>query len=246
MIAALPSSLIAAIPFALAAGLVSFVSPCVLPLVPGYVAFMGGAVGAGDVRRRRGRALAGAFLFVLGFTIVFVSTGALFGELGNHLQHNRGVSIFFGLVTIVLGLFFAGWLPVRWLQRERRSHHLPSATLLGAVALGFLFGLGWTPCIGPTLASIEGLAASTSGSTALRGSMLALFYCFGLGIPFVLFAVAGEWATTTSQWLRRHQRILAVSGGVMLIIIGLLEVTGLWAHFITWLQVHYPSSPSSI
>lgn len=246
MIASLPSSLIVAIPIAIAAGLVSFVSPCVLPLVPGYVAFLSGAVGREEPRRQRGRAVFGSLSFVAGFSAVFVSEGALFGELGHHLQHDRWVSVTFGIVTVGLGLFFAGWLPSGWLQRERRSHRLPSATVLGALILGFLFGLGWIPCIGPTLAAIDGLAASTSGATALRGSLLALFYCVGLGVPFVVFALAGEWATKTSVWLRRRQRVLAVGGGVMLIVIGVLEVSGAWAHVITWLQVHFPSSPSSL
>jgi cytochrome c-type biogenesis protein len=246
VIATLPSSLLAAIPLAVAAGLVSFVSPCVLPLVPGYVAFLGGAVGKLEPKRRRGRAVFGALSFVCGFAVVFVSEGALFGELGNHLQHDRAVSVVFGLITIILGMFFAGWLPNSWLQRERRSHRLPSATVLGALALGFLFGLGWIPCIGPTLAAIDGLAASTSGATAFRGSLLAFFYCLGLGLPFVMFAMAGEWATKTSKFLRRHQRFFAVVGGAMLILIGVLEVTGLWAHFVTWLQVHFPSSSTSI
>jgi cytochrome c-type biogenesis protein len=246
VIASIPASFIVDVPVAIAAGLVSFVSPCVLPLVPGYMAFLSGAVGNAEPQRRRGRAVFGALSFVAGFAIVFVSEGALFGEIGQHLKQDRWVSITFGVITILLGLFFAGWLPNRWLQRERRSHHVPSATVFGALALGILFALGWTPCLGPTLSAIYGLAASSSGATALRGSLLALFYCLGLGIPFVIFAVAGEWATKTSRWLRRHQRVLAVIGGSLLIVIGVMEVTGAWAHVITWLQVHFPTSRSSI
>jgi cytochrome c-type biogenesis protein len=241
VIAALPSSLLAAIPLAIAAGFVSFASPCVLPLLPGYLAFLGGALG-NESERTKYRATAGAVSFILGFSLFYVSLGAVFGELGQQFRdHQRVIAVVFGIGTIVLGLFFAGWLPWARLQRERRWHYVPSATVVGAFLLGFLFGVGWTPCIGPTLASILGIAASTSGSTATRGSILAFFYCCGLGIPFVLFAVAGEWATTTSAWLRRHQRVIGQVGGVMLIAIGVAEVTGLWAHFVIWLQDHVPS-----
>jgi cytochrome c-type biogenesis protein len=242
VIATLPSSLIAAIPVAIAAGLVSFASPCILPLVPGYMAFIGGAIGGPDARRRKSRAVTGAVVFIGGFSTVFVVEGALFGELGSTLKtHQRPIEIAFGVLTIILGLFFAGWLPNRWMQREARWHRLPSATILGAGALGFLFGLGWSPCIGPTLASILGIAASSSNATALRGSILALFYCLGLGIPFLLFALAGEWAAKTSRWLRRHQRAVAIVGGVMLIAIGVAELMGWWQDLVVWLQVHVPS-----
>jgi cytochrome c-type biogenesis protein len=158
-------------------------------------------------------------------------------------NHDRIFEVIFGVVTIGLGLFFAGWWPSKWLSRERRVQHLPRATIIGAAALGFTFGLSWTPCIGPTLAAILGLA-STSGATALRGSILVAFYCFGLGIPFVVAALATEWATTTSSWFRRHARVIGIMGGVLLITIGLLEVTGWWNTFVTWLQVHYPASDS--
>jgi cytochrome c-type biogenesis protein len=241
VIATLPSSLLAAIPLAVAAGLVSFASPCVLPLVPGYLAFLGGAIGV-ETAQSRYRAVVGSFSFILGFAAIFVSEGALFGELGQQFRvHQRTIAVIFGVVTILLGLFFAGWLPAASLQRERRWHHLPSATVAGACALGFLFGVGWAPCIGPTLASILGIAASSSGATAARGSVLAFFYCLGLGIPFVIFAVAGEWAANTSRWLRAHQRLVGRVGGLLLVAIGLAEVSGQWAHFVTWLQVHSPS-----
>ncbi len=238
MIATLPSSLLAAIPVAIAAGFVSFVSPCVLPLLPGYLGFLSGSLGTVSVRRP-GRTVLGAMAFILGFTLVFVSYGALFGELGNTLKTDqRTISIIFGVVTIVMGMLFAGWLPSAWLLRERRVHFLPSATVFGALLLGFFFGVGWSPCIGPTLAAVVGLASSSSGASAARGSTLAFFYCVGLGIPFIVFALFGEWATGTSKWLRRHQHTLAVVGGIMLIVVGVLEVTGLWAHFVIYLQDH--------
>ncbi|HQT99012.1 MAG TPA: cytochrome c biogenesis protein CcdA [Acidimicrobiales bacterium] len=244
MIATLPSALLAAIPLAIAAGLVSFASPCVLPLLPGYLAFLGGATGRIEGRNGRGRAVIGALAFICGFAVVFVSLGALFGGLGASLRtHQRILEIVFGFVTILLGLFFAGWWPSSWLQRERRLHHLPRASVLGAAILGFTFALGWTPCVGPTLGSILGLA-STSGATALRGSILAFFYCIGLGVPFIFAALATEWMASASTWLRRHAVIIGRVGGVMLIVIGVCEMTGLWHSFVLWLQVHFPSSTS--
>lgn len=244
MIASVASaSLFAAIPVAVAAGLVSFVSPCVLPLLPGYLAFLSGSAGRLEGRGGRGRALVGSIAFIVGFAMVFVSLGAIFGQLGRDVRlYQRTLEIVFGIVTIALGLFFAGWWPAAWLQRERRVHYLPRASVLGAGALGFTFGLGWAPCIGPTLGVILGLAASSSGATALRGSLLAFFYCLGLGIPFVIAALATEWMAAASAWLRRHTRAISTVGGVLLIAIGLCEVTGLWHTFVVWLQVHFPSS----
>lgn len=235
--------LVAALPIAVAAGFVSFVSPCVLPLLPGYLAFLSGATGSIEGRSGRGRAVLGSLAFVFGFALVFVSFGALFGGLGGSLQaHQRTLEIVFGLVTILLGLFFAGWWPSSWLQRDRRVHRLPKVSIVGAAMLGFLFALGWTPCIGPTLGAILGLAASSSGATALRGSILAFFYCLGLGIPFVVAALASEWMTSASAWIRRHHRVIGRVGGLLLIVIGVCEVTGAWHSFVVWLQVHFPSS----
>lgn len=243
MIATLPGSLLAALPLAFAAGLVSFVSPCVLPLLPGYVAFLSGATGRIEGRSGRGRAVVGSLAFVLGFAVVFVSFGAVFGGLGSSLRtHQRTLEVVFGIVTVMLGLFFAGWWPSAWLQRDRRVHHLPRVTVLGAALLGFTFALGWTPCIGPTLAAILGLAASSSGATAFRGSVLAFVYCLGLGLPFVVAALATEWMATVSTWLRRHHRVIGRIGGILLILIGLAEVTGAWHAFVLWLQIHIPAS----
>jgi cytochrome c-type biogenesis protein len=242
MIATLPSSLLAALPIAVAAGFVSFISPCVLPLLPGYLAFLSGAAGSLEGRSGRGRAVIGAVAFIIGFAIVFVSLGALFGGFGALLRDDeRILSVVFGVITILLGMFFGGWWPSSWLNRERRIHYLPRASILGAGALGFLFALGWTPCIGPTLGAIIGLEEN-SGATALRGSILAFFYCLGLGIPFIVAALATEWVSTASSWLRRHQRAIGRIGGLLLIVIGILEVTGAWHAFVLWLQVHFPSS----
>ncbi|MFI5036407.1 MAG: cytochrome c biogenesis CcdA family protein [Acidimicrobiales bacterium] len=241
MIAALPSSLIAAMPLAFAAGLVSFASPCVLPLLPGYVAFLSGATGQVEGRSGRGRAVAGSLAFILGFSVVFVSLGALFGGLGNSLQtHQRPFEIGFGVVTIALGFFFAGWWPAAWLQRERRIHYLPRASVLGAAALGFTFALGWTPCLGPTLSAILGLSLSTSGASEVRGSILTFVYCLGLGVPFLVAALATEWMAVASTWMRRHAHTIGRVGGVLLVAIGLTEVTGTWLTFVLWLKVHVP------
>ena len=237
--------LIAALPIAVAAGLVSFVSPCVLPLLPGYLAFLSGATGSIEGRSGRGRAVLGSLAFIFGFAVVFVSFGAVFGGLGSSLRtHQRTLEIAFGVVTILLGLFFAGWWPSTWLQRDRRVHRLPRVSIVGAAMLGFLFALGWTPCIGPTLAAILGLAASSSGATAVRGSILAFFYCLGLGIPFVVAAFASEWMTTASQWLRRHHRTIGHLGGILLMVIGALEVSGAWQSFVIWLQTQLPATTS--
>jgi cytochrome c-type biogenesis protein len=245
MAATLPASLFAAIPLAIAAGLISFASPCVLPLVPGYLAFLTGAAGRLEGRSGRGRAVVGSIAFIAGFTLVFVSFGALFGGFGQRLDaHQRVLEIIFGVITIGLGLFFAGWWPSSWLNRERRLHHLPRATIVGAAALGFTFGLGWTPCIGPTLSAILLLASASSGATALRGSILALFYCVGLGIPFLVAALATEWMSVISTWLRRHAKAIGVIGGVLLIAIGVCEITGWWHTFVLWLQTHLPSTSS--
>jgi cytochrome c-type biogenesis protein len=245
VIATLPSSLLAALPIAVAAGFVSFISPCVLPLLPGYLAFLSGAAGSLEGRSGRGRAVVGSVAFILGFAVVFVSVGALFGGLGASLKdHQRGLAIVFGAVTILLGMFFAGWWPSTFLNRERRIHYLPRASIIGAAALGFLFALGWTPCLGPTLAAIVGLEQATPGATALRGSILALFYCLGLGIPFIVAALATEWVTTASSWLRRHQRAIGRIGGALLIVIGVLEVTGAWQSFVIWLQTNFPATNS--
>ncbi len=240
-------SLLVALPIALVAGLLSFASPCVLPLVPGYLSFLGGSVGAqaasGSNGRRVGRTVLGSLAFVAGFTLVFVSYGALFGGLGSALRsHERALSIVFGSITVVLGLFFAGLLPgADVLNREVRIHWLPRATIGGAGLLGVLFSLGWTPCIGPALGAILGLAASTSGTSALKGSVLAIAYCIGLGIPFVVAALATEKVAVFSAFIRRHALLLMRVGGIMLVVVGLLEVTGVWTKLVIALQDHFRS-----
>jgi cytochrome c-type biogenesis protein len=229
-------SLLLAVPLAAAAGLVSFLSPCVLPLVPGYLSYVTGLSGADMVAHKRGRMLIGGLLVVVGFTVVFVTAGVAFGGLGGVFQtHQSVITRVLGVVTIALGLAFMGLIP--GLQRDVRIHHRPAVGLAGAPVLGVLFGVGWTPCIGPTLAAVETLAYTTG--TAGRGALLAAAYCLGLGAPFILTAVAYRWALGAFGLVKRHYRAVMGIGGGLLVVIGLLLVSGLWVHVTEWLQVHY-------
>ena len=230
-------TLLLAVPLAVAAGLVSFLSPCVLPLVPGYLSYvtgLGGAEVLDKESRRRGRMVAGALLFVAGFTVVFVSAGVLLGSLGGFLLENQVVlQRVLGSLTIVLGLVFIGGLP--WLQRDLRLHSKPAVGLAGAPMLGVLFGLGWTPCIGPTLGAV--MALGIDGGTAVRGGVLAVAYCLGLGLPFVVTALAFSRAMSAFAWVKRHQVWVMRAGGAMLLTIGVLLVTGVWNDWTTAMQV---------
>ncbi|MFJ5553257.1 cytochrome c biogenesis CcdA family protein [Streptomyces sp. NPDC093225] len=227
-------ALLLAVPLALLGGLVSFFSPCVLPLVPGYLSYVTGVGGADLAEARRGRMVAGAGLFVLGFTAVFVSGGALFGYFGDTLQaHKEVISRVLGGLVILLGLFFMGWIP-GLTMREFRFHKKPAAGLLGAPVLGVLFGIGWTPCMGPTLAAATSLAFE-QGSAA-RGALLTTVFCLGLGVPFVLTAVAFRKALGAFDWVKKHYAWVMRIGGGMLILTGLLLVTGTWDSIIGEMQ----------
>jgi cytochrome c-type biogenesis protein len=227
-------SMMAALPIAVLAGLVSFLSPCILPLVPGYLSYVTGLTGVDLEERRRGRLVLGAVLFVAGFTFVFVAAGYFVGGLGTFfVAHQQTLQRALGAVTIVLGLAFVGSVP--WLQREHRFHHRPAVGLAGAPLLGVLFGLGWTPCVGPTLGAVLSLAYS-EGSTS-RGGVLAVAYCLGLGIPFVLTALAFRRAMGAFGWVKRHYVWVTRAGGAMLVAIGVLLVTGLWNDLTVALQV---------
>ncbi|MFJ4783421.1 cytochrome c biogenesis CcdA family protein [Streptomyces sp. NPDC088794] len=230
----LNGALLVALPVALLGGLVSFFSPCVLPLVPGYLSYVTGVTGTDLAEARRGRMVAGASLFVLGFTAVFVSSGALFGYFGDTLQDNKGVlSKVLGSLMILMGVFFMGLMP--WMtQREFRFHRRPVAGLAGAPLLGALFGIGWTPCIGPTLASV--LALSSQQSSAGRGAILTVAYCLGLGVPFVLAAVAFRKALGAFGWVKRHYVWVMRIGGTMMIVTGLLLLTGAWDSLVQDMQ----------
>lgn len=228
-------ALLLALPIAVLAGLVSFFSPCVLPLVPGYISYVTGVTGTDLAAAKRGRMVAGASLFVLGFTAVFVSGGALFGYFGSTLQEHRELlSKVLGALMVLLGIFFMGLMP--WLtQREFRIHKRPLSGLVGAPLLGALFGVGWTPCIGPTLSAVTFLAANEA--SAGRGALLTVAYCLGLGLPFVLAAMTLRKALGAFSWIKQHYTWVMRTGGVMMTTTGLLLLTGLWDRIVQSMQV---------
>ncbi|KQS58937.1 cytochrome C biogenesis protein ResC [Geodermatophilus sp. Leaf369] len=239
-------------------GLISFASPCVLPLVPGYLSYVTGLVGTGvrtatpatpapagdgavatavrapvDERSPRGRMVLGAVLFVLGFTAVFVAFGAAFGGLGRLLLvHADVITRVMGGVTVLVGLGFLGWLP--FLQRTKKLSVKPATGLAGAPLLGVVFGLGWTPCLGPTLSAVNSLAFTEA--TAARGAFLGVAYCLGLGVPFVLVALGARWAVGATTFLRRHAAAVSRFGGAVLIVVGLLLLTGAWTEMMIWFR----------
>ena len=203
---------------ALAAGLISFASPCVIPLVPGYLAYVGGVAGS------RRKVFLGASLFVLGFSLLFISYGVLFGELGARIIANSSnLARLLGLLTIFFGLIFL------FSEKFYRSFKLPfvaKSGLVSAPILGFMFGLGWTPCIGPTLAAVQTLALIEA--SALRGAILSFFYCVGLGLPFLLFALLIDKSRALQQAIAKRGRVISLIGGLFLIVIGLLQLLGIW------------------
>jgi cytochrome c-type biogenesis protein len=245
-------SLLLAIPVAALAGLVSFLSPCVLPLVPAYLSYVtglsaadlaaaqapgvsdgpGATVAAGVLRasrsgHRRSRVLVGSLLFVAGFSAVFILFGAVFGYAGAHLDaHAVLIDRIGGGVAIVMGAAFMGWIP--GFQREFRIRRLPSVGLVGAPLLGIAFGVGWTPCTGPTLATVQTLALDPNTATAARGALLTGAYCAGLGIPFVLAGLAFRRALGAFAVIKRHYAWVVRGGGLLLILVGVLLVTGEW------------------
>ena len=274
--------LLLAMPVAAAAGAVTFLSPCCLPLVPGYLSYVTGmsGIGAQDAGNQqasaalasaqpvgarsagaqpagtgpgsagappagvpapppRSRVVAGTALFVLGFSALYTSYGLAFGSLGTVLKsHQQMLTQVLGVLTILLGLLFAGVFDrFMFTGRILRPSMRPRAGLAGAPLLGVLFGLGWSPCIGPTLTAVLTLA-ETSG-TAARGAFLAFVYCLGLGIPFLIVALAFERGMRAFGFARRHARLVTAIGGGMLVLVGVLEVTGLWTSAITWMQIHW-------
>ncbi|MGW5745353.1 cytochrome c biogenesis CcdA family protein [Amycolatopsis sp. NPDC003861] len=242
---------------AMLAGTISFASPCSIPLVPGYLAYLAGLVGAeapdtaaassGAARRRdRWRVAGAALLFVLGFTVVFGAAVVSFLGVSDLLLANEVLlQRIGGVVTIVMGLAFLGLIPA--LQRDVRLRHRPQRGLWGAPVLGAVFGLGWTPCLGPTLAGVIALASGTqAGPVLARGLLLVLAYCLGLGLPFILLAIGTRWAVVTAGWLRRHARAVQITGGVLLLAVGVLLVTGLWADLVALLRAPIAGFSTSI
>lgn len=210
--------LLSAFPIAILAGLISFVSPCVLPLVPGYVAFAAG------FSKSRGRIFLGSLLFVFGFSALFISYGALFGQLGAEISSNEEtITRVLGLLTIVMGVIFLGAFPLMPTVKPKIS---TQGGLIGAPLLGFLFGVGWTPCIGPALASVQALAFQES--SAVRGAVLSLGYCIGLGLPFIASGLFLDKSEKLRKILIKSGGKISTIGGVLLIIIGILQLTGIW------------------
>jgi cytochrome c-type biogenesis protein len=227
--------LLLAVGVAALAGLVSFLSPCVLPLVPGYLSYVTGLAGADleSARGRRGRIAAGVLLFIAGFTAVFTLTGVLAAGAGRALlQHSRTVEAVVGVLVIVLGVALLGLVP--GLQREFRLHRLPGAGLAGAPVFGAVFALGWVPCVGPTLGAVLGLAA-VGGETG-RAVTLTVAYCLGLGLPFLAFGLGFRQLIGVVGAVRRNGRWVTRLGGALLLLVGVALVTGGWADFVNWLR----------
>lgn len=234
--AAAQGPIVLAVLAAAAAGLVSFASPCVIPLVPGYVSYLTGISGAsGKSRARVGLA---ALLFVAGFTVIFVlGSASVFGLVSTLRVGARTLTVIGGVVTIIMGLVFMGMVPA--LQRDTRMAPKRWTTWLGAPMLGAVFALGWTPCLGPTLTAIISVSAGTEGLTAARGVGLIVAYCLGLGLPFILVALGSARAMKGVEWLRRNSRRIQIAGGVMLVLVGIALVTGIWDMFVNWIQVAF-------
>ncbi len=241
--------LVLALTVSVLAGLVSFASPCVVPLVPGYLSYLAAVVGVDEPRRgvlktatrdrlppaARWRVAGSAALFVAGFTVVFVlGTVAVLGMTTTLITNQVLLQRVGGVLTIVMGLVFVGFVPA--LQRQARFTPRQVSTVVGAPLLGAVFALGWTPCLGPTLTGVIAVASATDGATVARGVVLVIAYCLGLGIPFVLLAFGSAAAVSGLGWLRRHTRAIQIFGGVLLVAVGATLVTGLWGDFVSWLR----------
>ncbi len=223
-------NLVLALPIALAAGFLAFASPCVLPLVPGYLAYIGGVTSSDELGRHRGRLLLGVALFVLGFSVVFVSFSIVFATAGLLLLPWIDlITRIAGVVVMLMGFVFIG--QVSFLQRKLAPRIQVATGLGGAPLLGVVFGLGWVPCIGPTLVAVNALVIN-EGDIG-RAAIIALTYCLGLGIPFLLVAFGFRWVAGATDWLKRNIRVINITGGALLMIIGLAMVTGLWQQFIS-------------
>jgi cytochrome c-type biogenesis protein len=234
--------ILVALAVCLLAGLVSFASPCVVPLVPGYLSYLAAVVGVDEAPQApqalsaaRWRVAGSAALFVAGFTVVFLlGTVAVLGMTTTLITDQLVLQRVGGVLTIVMGLVFVGYVPA--LQRQVRFAPRQLSTLAGAPLLGAVFALGWTPCLGPTLTGVITVASATDGASVARGIVLTIAYCLGLGIPFVLLAFGSAAAVAGLDWLRRHTRALQIFGGVLLVAVGIALVSGVWNDFISWLR----------
>ena len=230
---------------AAAAGLISFASPCVVPLVPGYISYLASVVGGevtydeelgvGVGKRRQWAVVGAALLFILGFTVVFVlATVSVFGAISALTLNAELLMRVGGVITIVMGVVFMGLVP--FLQSDTRMAPKRWSTWLGAPLLGGVFALGWTPCLGPTLAAIISVSVGTEGMTAVRGTLLIVGYCLGLGLPFLLVALGSARAMRTVSWMRKHSRSIQIIGGVAMVLVGLALLTGAWGAFINFIR----------
>ncbi len=231
--------LVLALAVSVLAGLVSFGSPCVVPLVPGYLSYLAAVVGVDEAEDARAsarwRVAGSAALFVAGFTVVFLlGTVAVLGMTTTLIANQLVLQRVGGVLTILMGLVFVGYVPA--LQRQFRFAPRQLSTVAGAPLLGAVFALGWTPCLGPTLAGVVTVASATDGASVARGIVLVIAYCLGLGIPFVLLAFGSATAVAGLAWLRRHTRALQIFGGVLLIVVGIALVSGGWNEFVSWLR----------
>ena len=217
---------------AAAVGLLGFLSPCVLPLVPGYLSYVTGLSGTDSAPSPR-RTMIGAVLFVAGFSAIFIASGAILGVVGQTITNDRlALERVAGVITILMGLVFLGRIGP--LQRTVRLRRLPSAGLAGAPVVGAAFGLAWTPCLTPTVSAVYSLAISQD--TAGRGALLAAAYCVGLGVPFLLVAAGFGWLSQVLGFVRRHHRAIGAFGGGVLIVMGVLLLTGVWDHWMNILR----------
>ena len=237
---AMSGNIVPALLVSVLAGMVSFASPCVVPPVPGYLSYLAAVVGVDEDSRlgSRGvrlRVAGAAGLFILGFTVVFLmGTIAILGLTSTVISNQLVLQRIGGVLTIVMGLVFMGFIPA--LQRQARFTPKAVSTVGGAPLLGAVFGLGWTPCLGPTLTGVIAVASATEGSNIARGVVLVIAYCLGLGIPFLLLALGSARAVHALGWLRRHTRTIQIFGGVLLVAVGVALVTGLWNEFVTWIR----------
>lgn len=234
----LDGSLIAALPVALLAGFVSFASPCVLPLIPGYLGYITGLTGADLREQKRGRIFWGVLLFVLGFSVVFVVMSVVLAQLGAFAWFlgQRWIMVVLGLLVVLMGVVFLGGFS--WFQRDRKIGRRPPPGLWGAPVLGMTFGLGWAPCIGPTFAAVQALAYMDGASTG-KAVVLTAAYCLGLGVPFILIALALRRGMGAMSFFRRHRLTLQRVGGVVLVLIGLAMATGVWSALVSWIQSEF-------